>query len=118
VGAFTVPGGLLEAGADYTVSVYFSSRVRQNNAGFGGAFSEVAWDVVTDARLRTRAGCGTSDFDGDGDFGTDADIEAFWRCFAGDCCPACFGADFNGDGDTGTDADIEAFYRVLAGAAC
>jgi hypothetical protein len=117
-GAFTVPGGLLEAGADYTVSVYFSSRVRQNNAGFGGAFSEVAWDVVTDAPLRTRAGCGTSDFDGDGDFGTDADIEAFWRCFAGDCCPACFGADFNGDGDTGTDADIEAFYRVLAGAAC
>ncbi len=64
--------------------------------------------------------CGSADFDGDGDVGTDADIEAFFACLAGDCCPACFpgGADFNGDGDVGTDADIEAFFRVLAGGAC
>jgi hypothetical protein len=64
--------------------------------------------------------CGTSDFNGDGDFGTDADIEAFFACLAGNCCPTCFvgGADFNMDGDTGTDADIEAFFRVLAGSPC
>jgi hypothetical protein len=64
--------------------------------------------------------CGTSDFNGDGDFGTDADIEAFFACLAGNCCPTCFagGTDFNMDGDTGTDADIEAFFRVLAGNAC
>jgi hypothetical protein len=64
--------------------------------------------------------CGTADFDGDGDTGTDADIEAFFACLAGSCCPTCFagGADFNGDGDTGTDADIEAFFRVLAGGSC
>jgi hypothetical protein len=64
--------------------------------------------------------CGTSDFNGDGDFGTDADIEAFFACIRGECCATCFGggADFNGDGDIGTDADIEAFYRVLAGIAC
>jgi hypothetical protein len=65
-------------------------------------------------------GCGTSDYNGDGDFGTDADIEAFFACLAGDCCPTCFsgGSDFNGDGDFGTDADIESFFRVLAGGNC
>ena len=64
--------------------------------------------------------CGTADFDGDGDSGTDFDIEAFFACLAGNCCPACFagGADFNMDGDSGTDADIEAFFRVLAGGDC
>jgi hypothetical protein len=73
--------------------------------------------------FRVEAGgpaCGTSDFNGDGDFGTDADIESFFACLAGNCCASCFsgGADFNGDGDTGTDADIEAFFRVLAGGQC
>ncbi len=64
--------------------------------------------------------CGTADFDGDGDVGTDADIEAFFACLGGNCCATCFpgGADFNGDGDTGTDADIEAFFRVLSGGNC
>jgi hypothetical protein len=64
--------------------------------------------------------CGTADFDGDGDFGTDADIEAFFACLGGDCCPTCWhlGADFDGDGDVGTDADIEAFFRVLGGHSC
>jgi hypothetical protein len=64
--------------------------------------------------------CGTSDFNGDGDFGTDADIEAFFACLGGTCCPTCFegGSDFNGDGDFGTDQDIESFFRVLAGGNC
>jgi glycosidase len=64
--------------------------------------------------------CGTADFDGDGDVGTDADIESFFACLAGNCCATCLpaGADFNGDGDVGTDADIEAFFRVLAGGTC
>ncbi len=64
--------------------------------------------------------CGTADFDGDGDTGTDADIESFFACLAGNCCATCFsgGADFDGDGDTGTDADIESFFRVLAGGPC
>jgi hypothetical protein len=60
----------------------------------------------------------SADFDGDGDTGTDADIEAFFACLAGACCPACGSADFDADGDVGTDADIEAFFRVLAGGAC
>jgi hypothetical protein len=68
----------------------------------------------------TGPACGTADFNGDTDFGTDQDIEAFFACLAGVCCPTCWhnGADFNGDGDFGTDQDIEAFFRVLAGAPC
>jgi hypothetical protein len=57
------------------------------------------------------------DFNNDGDSGTDADIEAFFQCLAGNCCNLC-SADFNNDGDTGTDADIESFFRVLAGGPC
>jgi probable HAF family extracellular repeat protein len=65
-------------------------------------------------------GCSTADFDGDGDSATDADIEAFFACLAGNCCSTCWsgGADFNGDGDAATDADIEAFFRVLSGNPC
>ncbi len=60
----------------------------------------------------------TADFNGDGDIGTDADIEAFFACLAGNCCATCGTADFNNDGDIGTDADIESFFRVLAGGNC
>jgi hypothetical protein len=64
--------------------------------------------------------CGTADFNGDGDFGTDQDIEAFFACLSGACCAGCWhnGADFNGDGDFGTDQDIESFFRVLSGGSC
>jgi uncharacterized membrane protein len=62
--------------------------------------------------------CGTADFNGDGNFGTDQDIEAFFACLTGSCCETCDNADFNGDGDFGTDQDIEAFFRVLAGGSC
>jgi hypothetical protein len=58
------------------------------------------------------------DFNGDGALGTDADIEAFFACLGGDCCPTCGSADFNGDGAIGTDADIESFFRVLGGGSC
>ena len=62
--------------------------------------------------------CGSADFNHDGDIGTDSDIEAFFSCLGGNCCPTCDSADFNGDGDIGTDSDIEAFFRVLGGGPC
>jgi hypothetical protein len=63
--------------------------------------------------------CCRSDYNGDGDIGTDQDIESFFACLAGNCCATCPPtADFNCDGDIGTDADIESFFRVLAGGAC
>ncbi len=87
-----------------------------------GSFSSAAGEPAPRIARYTFGGpcCGSADFDGDGDIGTDADIEAFFACLAGNCCATCFsgGADFNGDGDVGTDADIEAFFRVLAGGAC
>jgi hypothetical protein len=67
-----------------------------------------------------NGGCGSADFNCDGDVGTDADIESFFACLAGTCpsLPCTSSADFNGDGDVGTDADIEAFFRVLSGGTC
>jgi uncharacterized protein (TIGR03118 family) len=62
--------------------------------------------------------CGSADFNGDGDLGTDLDIAAFFECLGGNCCATCLSADFNGDGDLGTDADIESFFRVLGGGGC
>jgi uncharacterized membrane protein len=83
--------------------------------GHGTLYGATRGWVVQIPRL-----CGTSDFNNDGDSGTDADIEAFFACLAGHCCPTCpeAGADFNADGDHGTDADIESFFRVLAGGTC
>ena len=102
--------------------------------GFTGSFHSVTLPTLDGGRalevaieptrvvLRVVQGapsCYSADFDGDGDTGTDADIEAFFACLAGTCCPNCpASADFNGDGDTATDADIEAFFRVLAGGSC
>jgi hypothetical protein len=70
------------------------------------------------ATLTVRPSCGSADFNGDGDLGTDMDIEAFFACLSGACCATCGSADFNGDGDLGTDSDIEAFFRVLGGGGC
>jgi hypothetical protein len=72
-----------------------------------------------DAEYHSDWVCGSSDFNCDGDFGLDSDIEAFFACLSGNCPPNCSSsADFNGDGDFGTDEDIQAFFRVLAGGFC
>jgi hypothetical protein len=83
---------------------------------YGGGGSNCQSDFCNGGRPRGRT-C-SPDFNGDGDNGTDADIEAFFACLAGTCCTACGPADFNGDGDVATDADIESFFRVLAGGGC
>jgi hypothetical protein len=116
--------------------IYLGSAAVVTNASGVAAFSAAvpvgAAGFVTATAIRESTGdtsefsacaavtqaCGTADFNGDGDVGTDADIEAFFACLAGNCCATCGGADFNADGDVGTDADIEAFFRVLAGGAC
>ncbi len=82
--------------------------VGMTNGSFGSAFGMASRPVT---------GC-RADFDGDGDVGTDADIEAFFACLAGNCCATCVSADFNMDGSIGTDADIESFFRMLAGGPC
>jgi hypothetical protein len=106
------------------------------NDFFGNSLAFAGQEVVIGARGDATAGantgavfiygpacgpvCGSADYDCDGDVGTDADIESFFHCLAGNCppSPCTSSADFNGDGDVGTDADIEAFFRVLAGGNC
>ncbi|HYE61830.1 MAG TPA: matrixin family metalloprotease [Phycisphaerales bacterium] len=92
--------------------------VFDNNSGI--STDTVVVDVVPPGGGCPGDECGPQDFNGDGDSGTDQDIEAFFSCLGGNCCESCFcqGADFNGDGDTGTDQDIEAFFRVLGGGTC
>jgi hypothetical protein len=84
-------------------------HVRSTALGSGGTFAATIHAA--------SSGCPTcnADFNGDGDFGTDADIRDFFACLGGNCCSACGTVDFNGDGDVGTDSDIESFFRVLAG---
>ncbi|HYE62057.1 MAG TPA: hypothetical protein VD997_08670 [Phycisphaerales bacterium] len=91
-----------------------------NQIAFIGRLSDGSDALIIATPVPTGNGCGTSDFNGDGDFGTDQDIEAFFACIGGNCCPTCFpgGSDFNGDGDAGTDQDIESFFRVLGGGNC
>jgi hypothetical protein len=88
-----------------------------------GAPASIGVDVQYDAVGATIVlvrGCGSADFNCDGDLGTDADIAAFFQCLAGNCpaAPCTSTADFNADGDLGTDADIASFFRVLAGGGC
>jgi hypothetical protein len=96
--------------------VWFEGR-----EGFSAGVSEGrAYELPFVLHGTVLPGCGSADFDCDGDLGTDADIEAFFACLAGNCpaAPCTNNADFNADGDIGTDADIEAFFRVLAGGSC
>jgi hypothetical protein len=86
-----------------------------------GLFRPGPGDSITFSGLTVPAVAPCSgDFNRDGQTGTEADIESFFACLAGNCCAACdpHGADFDADGDSATDADIEAFFRVLAGGSC
>jgi hypothetical protein len=120
----------LVAGRQYWVVAQSGAELRSNViwnwSGQEGGYialtdSEGQWSggpgVALTLEVRGET-CGTADFNGDGDTGTDQDIEAFFACLAGSCCPTCGNADFNGDGDFGTDQDIETFFRVLAGQPC
>ncbi len=74
----------------------------------------------TPALMTQASHCGSSDYNCDGDVGTDSDIESFFACLSGNCpvAPCQSNADFNCDGEVGTDSDIETFFRVLGGASC
>jgi hypothetical protein len=114
--------GLGPTGDDYTVGL-------ENSAGSAAVFTSGTGLGSGNRSLLLNSNvsvvscgpvCGTSDFNGDGDFGTDQDIEAFFACLGGVCCASCYpgGSDFNADGDFGTDQDIESFFRVLGGGNC
>jgi hypothetical protein len=106
-------GGITSSGGD-------DGRSTSLNDNGQLVFSLSFTDGSSGVFIATIPTCGSADFNCDGDVGTDADIEAFFACLAGNCPPSpCHStADFNADGDVGTDADIEAFFRVLAGGSC
>jgi len=122
---FTAPPGTFTDAAGGAVNTHTITMSTAAPGTFSGTITVTATGADAPTRTiqvtgRVLPPCGTSDFNGDGDFGTDADIEAFFACLGGTCCPTCFegGSDFNGDGDFGTDADIESFFRVLGGSPC
>ena len=87
--------------------------------GLGQVRSELSCaDAFVDHVRADSSACPINGDDADGSPATDRDIEAFFACLAGSCCPTCGSTDFNGDGDYATDLDIEAFFRVLSGAPC
>jgi hypothetical protein len=110
----------LAQSSDPTSTVTFSVGVHTvmltvtDSSGFTGS------DTVMITVSPPGNHCGSADFNCDGAFGTDADIDAFFACLAGSCPPppCTSNADFNGDGASATDADIESFFRVLSGGPC
>ncbi len=107
-------GDALDGRTVGTVRVYPESA-QNGEIIFAVKFTDGTSGLYSTAPLTT---CGSADFNHDGDTGTDADVDAFFACLAGNCCPGCGSADFNGDGDIGTDADIDSFFRVLGGGPC
>jgi hypothetical protein len=97
-----------------TVQVRINPSLGVNSYPIRCVVSNCLYVASEQAILSVRS----ADFNGDGDIGTDADIEAFFACLGGNCCAACGSADFDGDGVPATDADVEAFFRVIAGGAC
>ncbi len=98
-----------------TISIHITPCPGTNHYLIRCLVSNSCGSATTDEATLT---INSADFNGDGDPGADTDIDAFFACLGGNCCPSCGSADFNGDGDTGTDADIDSFFRVLAGGPC
>ncbi len=110
-----IDDGVVSGSTSPTLTI---NGVRASDAGaYDVVITAMPAEILTSIVANLGVTC-SADFNGDGDTGTDADIEAFFACLAGNCCAICGTADFNGDGDVGTDADIEAFFRVLAGGSC
>jgi hypothetical protein len=112
----TATGSIISGSGTATLTV--SNADHPDQGAYDCGVSNSCGTTFSNAANLTVQCCGHEDFNHDGDIGTDADIEAFFACIAGNCCATCGSADFNGDGDIGTDADIEAFFRVLAGGTC
>jgi hypothetical protein len=111
----TRPSGTVISGSHTAALTLSNIQWGDQQNGYACLVSNACMSVLSNG---VAVSVNSADFDRDGDFGTDADIEAFFACLGGNCCAECGSADFNADGDVGTDADIESFFRVLGGQAC
>jgi len=84
----TLPGGTVLTGvASYTITPLGSThqgRLRHVVITKNG--TELELRRVTTTPFVGASPCGTADFNGDGDIGTDSDIEAFFRVLSGGSC--------------------------------
>jgi hypothetical protein len=104
-------GSLREAGIAMADNrrVFAIIGVRNSSGG------EVGSAIVT-----FTAGCNSIDFNRDGLFPDNADIEDFFNVFGGGSCStgACDTIDFNNDDLLPDQADLEDFLRVFSGGPC
>jgi hypothetical protein len=107
-------GSVVQTGPGrYEVTLTAASATEHHRDAFEITVHDPGRAVVLMPLARVRVWQCVTDFNGDGDYGTDADIEAFFACLAGNCCELCLTADIDWNGDTGTDADIEAFFFYM-----
>jgi hypothetical protein len=72
-----------QCGSTRSYLQFDSSHQQQYLIRIGGYQSATGSGVMT---IGCQGGCGSQDFNGDGDFGTDQDIEAFFRVLGGGTC--------------------------------
>jgi hypothetical protein len=79
--------GSTVSGATTPTLTITGATAADNGAAFDCAVTNACGPARSDpAGLAVTGGCGSADFDGDGDTATDADIEAFFRVLAGGSC--------------------------------
>jgi len=80
----------------------------------------VSWQTYTVFVGTPPAGCDTIDFNGDGLFPDNQDLEDFLSVFGGGPCSTgtCGDIDFNNDGLFPDNTDLEAFFSVFGGGNC
>jgi hypothetical protein len=86
----------------------------------GNAFSEPI-PLTVNACTPPPVTCDSIDFNNDGIFPTEQDLQDYLRALMGAPCPGgltCNDIDFNNDGLFPDDRDLISFLRVLAGAPC
>jgi subtilisin-like proprotein convertase family protein len=84
-------------------------------AGWTGTPDGGFYRIMLSGACYSSTPCAAADFNGDGFAGTDQDIQDFFACMAGNCCPTCGSTDIDGDGIPNTDADVVAFFAALTG---
>jgi hypothetical protein len=83
--------------------------------------ADEAYNVVLYVgNITPPVGCDSIDFNGDGLFPDNADLEDFLSVFGGGPCSTgtCGDIDFNNDGLFPDNADLEAFFSVFGGGPC
>ncbi|HYF13986.1 MAG TPA: hypothetical protein VD971_02810 [Phycisphaerales bacterium] len=108
----------------FTVDTLFRWELQGNAVSyeirFDAAESSMSLDRVAVDTFTTPVGCDSIDFNGDGLFPDNTDLEDFLSVFGGGPCTTgmCGDTDFNNDGLFPDNVDIEALFSVFGGGNC